>query len=291
MSPLLRTTTIRGIPKRVLDRLVMQPLVQRMLLPFGRDVRDKRWVFILGCYNSGTTLLAEMLQSHPAFGGLPNEGAFLTDVLPYPERFGWPRMWVECADKLRISPDDHRRALRIRRQWSLWLRGDSPYVVEKSVSNVLRIDFLASQFEQAHFVYIVRNGYAVAQGIRRKANLRRWKNPLGLQEYPIEMCARQWAETDRVVRSSPHFPDRIHVVRYEELTEDPTTVMNELWRSLGADELGTSDMWRDLQVHEVRSDVKNMNARSLQQLTAEDVRTITSVCADELERYGYTADV
>jgi hypothetical protein len=291
MSPLLRTTTVRGIPKRVRDRLVMQPAVQKLLLPFGREIRGKTWVFILGCYNSGTTLLAEMLQSHPAFGGLPNEGAFLTDALPYPERFGWPRMWVECDDKLRIPYDDERRAVRIRRHWSLWLRGDPRFVVEKSVSNVLRIDFLAAQFEPVHFVYIVRNGYAVAQGIRRKANLRRWKNPRGLEEYPIEMCARQWAETDRMVRSSPHFPERIHTVRYEELTEDPTRVMNELWCSLGADEVGSSEMWRDLQVHEIRSDVRNMNARSLQGLTAEDVRAITSVCAEDLERYGYTADV
>lgn len=290
MPLLLRTTTLRQIPTRLRDRIVMQPMVQRLLLPFGHEISGKKWVFVLGCYNSGTTLLADMLQSHPRFGGFPNEGAFLTDALPYPERLGWPRMWAECASELRVPADDMERARRIRRQWSLWLRGDPEYVVEKTVSNVLRIDFLANTFPDAGFVYIVRNGFAVAAGIRKKANLRRWKNPRGLSEYPIDLCARQWSETDREVRRSPLFPDRIHLVRYEELTERPQAVMNRLWRALGAEEFREQGLWDDMRVHEVRSGVRNMNARSLEDLSEEDVRIIQTVSGDELERYGYTSD-
>lgn len=269
----------------------MQPIVQRLLLPFGSEISGKKWVFVLGCYNSGTTLLAEMLQSHPSFGGLPTEGAFLTDALPYPERLGWPRMWVACAAQLRVPPDDLERARRIRRHWSLWLRGNPDFVVEKTVSNVLRIEFLANTFPDASFVYIVRNGYAVAAGIRAKANLRRWKNPQGMEQYPIELCARQWSETDREVRRTPLFPERIHVVRYEELTERPWSVMNSLWRELGADEFRDPGLWDDMQVHEVRSSVRNMNARSLERLSVEDMDTIRAVSGPELKRYGYTTDV
>jgi hypothetical protein len=282
-----RTVTLKGVPTRLKDRLVMQPLVQRMLLPFGREITGKRWVFVLGCYNSGTTLLAEMLQSHPRFGGLPNEGAFLTDGLPYPERFGWPRMWHKCADRLRVRTDDHGRAERVRRHWSLWLRGDQDYVVEKTVSNVFRIDFLAETFPDAHFVYIVRNGYAVAAGIRKKANLRRWANPDGLRQYPIEMCARQWSETDREVRQSPLFPDRIHRLSYEELTEAPQSVMNRIWRRLGAEEYQEQGLWDDMHIHEVRSRIRNMNARSFADLSRDDIATITEVSRSELDDYGY----
>lgn len=289
MPSMFRTTTIRRIPARLKDRLAMQPLVQRALLPFGKEISGKRWVFVLGCYNSGTTLLANMLQRHPSFGGLPNEGAFLTDALPYPEQFGWPRMWAECIPALRIPEDDFERARRIRRQWSIWLRGNADFVVEKTVSNVLRVDFLANTFPEASFVYIVRDGYSVAAGIRKKANLRRWKNPLGLTRYPIEYCARQWSETDRQVRASRHFPDRIHEVRYEALTERPGAVMNEIWTALGAEGLSDAGLWDDMRVHGVRSGVTNMNAGSVRGLAGEDISAIRAISAPELDRYGYDA--
>jgi len=285
----MRTVSLRRTPRRVLDRLLMQPYVQRLLLPFGRELSGKRWVFVLGCYNSGTTLLADMLQRHPEFGGLPNEGAFLTDALPYPERLGWPRMWSECQQEMLVDADDCARARRIRRQWSLWVRGGGPWVVEKSVANVTRIDFLAECFPQSQFVYIVRNGYAVAAGIRKKANLKRWRNPRGFRRYPIEYCARQWAVTDRVVRKSPLFPERIHTVRYEELTANPSSVMERLWRTLGAEPVNSRGLWADMTVHEVRSPVKNMNTQSMTELDKGDVQAISEICTDELARYGYFA--
>lgn len=117
----LAVSQLRSVPRRLADRLIMQPQVQQCLLPFGRELRPQRWIFVLGCYNSGTTLLATMLRQHPDIAGLPTEGASLSDALPYPERFGWPRMWHQCPEQVRADPEDgEARASRIRLQWSLW---------------------------------------------------------------------------------------------------------------------------------------------------------------------------
>src|SRR5690242_5444088 len=77
-------------------------LLSSLLSVTGSPLRDHKWVFILGCYNSGTTLLDQILSGHPQFSGLNEEGVMLTDQLPRPEDFQWRRMWWKCEDKMMI---------------------------------------------------------------------------------------------------------------------------------------------------------------------------------------------
>jgi hypothetical protein len=220
--------------------------------------------------------------------GLPNEGAFLSDALPYPERFGWPRMWCRCQEKLRVPADDVQRAKRIRRQWSLWVRGDPDYIVEKTISNVLRIEFLVNTFRDAKFVYIIRNGYAVAAGIRHKANLRRWKNPNNIRCYPIELCAEQWVESVRIVKEAIVKGLPIIPVRYEDLTTNTVDVMNSVFRGIGVSEMSVFSEARKLEIHEAHAPICNMNAASFARLSQDDRCKIKEVAARELQDYGYT---
>jgi hypothetical protein len=283
----LKTTSLRKLPARLRDRVLMQPATQKLLQRFGNELEDKRWVFVLGCYNSGTTLMAEMLQAHRNLDGFPNEGAFLSDVLPHPERFGWPRMWCECADEMVVPADDVERAARIKRQWSLWLRGNPDVVVEKTISNVQRVDFLQQNFRDARFVHILRNGYAVAEGIRRKANLARWNNPEKLTQYPMEMCARQWVASIRSVESAQANGAPIKTVRYEDLTEDPLAVMADIFRFVDVDPIDDASVWGEMDIHEKRSTIRNMNAASIVRLSADEIAVIKDVAGAELDRYGY----
>ncbi len=55
-----------GLATKAARKLRTTPLVRRLLAPFGRELAPERWIFVLGCYNSGTSLLAAMLASHPA---------------------------------------------------------------------------------------------------------------------------------------------------------------------------------------------------------------------------------
>ena len=74
-------TLIRKLPPRLLDRILMKKPAQVLLSNFGHEINPERWIFIIGCYNSGTTILASILNRHPSIGGLRTEGAFLTDSL------------------------------------------------------------------------------------------------------------------------------------------------------------------------------------------------------------------
>ena len=77
------------------------------------------------------------------------------------------------------------------------------------------------------------------------------------------------------------------IVRYEDLTAAPLIVLNRLWASLGAEKMDDSMSWDDMQVHEVRSAVRNMNQRSIRNLDSRDMAAIRSVASVELDRYGY----
>jgi len=268
----------------------MHPLVHKLLLPFGHDLKPDRWIFVIGCYNSGTTLLASILRKHPEMAGLPNEGAFLTDLLPYPEQKGWPRMWYKCLDHVRVDAgikDGESKASRIKRQWSFWYPKNARNLVEKTISNAARLPYLNRHFAPAYFIYIIRDGYAVAKGIQRKANLDRWDNPEHYKKYPIDMCAEQWKVTDDIVKNdSPHV-ERFLTVSYESLTEEPRKTMDKITEFLGLAPIPANVLEEGWDIHEVSSEIKNMNSNSFKYLSEDDVAEIEKVAGEKLLQYGY----
>ena len=154
------------------------PLIRRFASEFYRELKitlsplpkPEKWVFIVGCYNSGTTLLHEILTNHPQIGYLPTEGHFLTDQLPSEHELDIPRMWHLRKKLFQLESDDSLPdATRIKREWSMRLKNrNSPILLEKSPQNGARMPWLQDNFENAHFIALIRNGYAVAEGIRRK---------------------------------------------------------------------------------------------------------------------------
>ncbi len=285
----MTTRRLRALPKAARDRLLMQPWMLRLLAPFGHDLTPERWIFVLGCYNSGTTLLASILRRHPDLAGLPNEGSFLTDALPYPERFGWPRMWCRCLEQVRLEPGagSAERARRIKRHWSLWYPRGARNLIEKSIANAARMAFFEAHFSPAWFIYIVRNGYAVAAGIRDKANLQRWHSPYAENGYPIELCAEQWRVTDEVVQRDRTRVRRFLQIRYEDLTARPVDTLRSITDFLGVAPLPDALVTRRWAVHETSDPIRNMNASRLARLSPEDCARIEAVAGARLQAHGY----
>ncbi len=280
---------IRSLPYRVRDRIAMRPVVQRALLPFGRDLNPERWIFIIGCYNSGTTLLANILREHPQIGGLPTEGVYLSDVLPYPEQFGWPRNWSQCADRMRLDPcRDAHLAERIRRQWSIWAPSDKPNLVEKSIANAARLPFLEANFRPAWFIHIVRNGYAVAAGIRQKANVDRWNGEFQGSGYPMRLCAQQWRVSDETVARDSRNISHFMQIYYEDLVARPTEVLEEVTGFIGVARLPENTVMKTWQVHGVVSPINDMNGAALGHLSEADIAVIEKEAGKRLAAHGYS---
>lgn len=246
---------------------------------FGPLPKPERWVFLVGCYNSGTTLLHDLLAGNPAIGSLHTEGQFLTDQLVLPKAVGLARLWAIEPQHFQL---DENAGLdvgvdKIKRQWGA--RFDDPHrpiLIEKSPTNAARTRWLQRHFAPASFIGIVRDGYAVAEGIHRKA------------EHSLEDAARQWARSNEIMLDDFEHLERKMIVRYEDLCARPAAVLSETLEFLGLrphdDQVGE----REFQVHEQTSAIRNMNERSMVALSAGDRALIERVAGDVLRRLGYS---
>ena len=269
-----------GLAKSTLGRALMAPL--------GRDLSPQRWIFLVGCYSSGTTLLRSIMARHPEIAALPSEGVKLTSGLPAPEQFGWHRMWSQCVNQVRLDPHGgDRRAATVRRHWSLALPAGATNILEKSIANTARLPFLQAHFQPAHIICLVRNGSAVAEGIRRKSEPGRRGNTQYPDKYPIGLCADQWCVSDNLVEGDRPGLQRFLQVRYEDLTARPAEVLRQITDFLELSPLPGESTAGEWIIHGVRSEVRNMNQQSLDRLSRQDLDEINSVAADVLTRHGY----
>ena len=244
----------------------------------------RAWVFVVGCYNSGTTLLLDLLGRHPSISVLPEEGQFLTDEFKSDYEFGLPRMWTMREDLFRLTEEDHGPdPLRLKKEWGMRSDLSRPVLIEKSPPNAARMRWLQKHFENAHFVAIVRNGYAVAEGIHRKAR------PKHRHDWPIEACARQWTRSNEVLVEDAPFLRKLLWVRYEDLTARPREELGRIIQILGLDpEELAFDPSERLSVHERHEPLRNLNEQSIARLSIADIATITSVAENMLAHFDYT---
>jgi len=187
----------------------------------------KKWVFIVGCYNSGTSLLLKTLASHPTISSL-DEGASFTKQLITPEELGWTRMWSQVVDKIRLmesnSPPD---VTKLKQDWGLHLDSQKDIFIEKSIVNSFRMKWLQQNFKDAHFISIVRNGYAVAEGIQRKVRKRNGVIPSEYGDtYPIELCAKQWVVNNQIIEQDSSDIPAFKRLFYEDFCRDPQPIVD-----------------------------------------------------------------
>jgi hypothetical protein len=245
---------------------------------FGHIYHPGKWVFIVGCYNSGTTLLHNVLASLPDVAHLPREGQYCTDQLLVPSTVGLARSWALHPELFTLdataknAPDTDR----LQRQWcSMMSAPDCNIYLEKSIPNAARIPWLNARFPNACFIGIVRNGYVVAEGIRRKA------------DRPLAQGARQWAVANDIMLQDLKSVERAHVISYEDFTESPEQIMSKLLSFLELPASQNMMQGKEWVIHGVQSSIKNMNQASLQRLSKEDRQIIESEAGSLLGQLGY----
>lgn len=246
--------------------------------------RDKTWVFLVGCYNSGTTLLAELLGQHPSVSALPTEGHFITDQFVKDYEIGLPRMWVDREDIFRMDEADKGPdPTRLKKEWGMRLDLSKPILLEKSPPNTAKMRWLQKNFDNAHFIGIVRNGYAVAEGICRKAE------PHHLKEgWPIEKSAWQWKRSNQVLQEDSGHLDRYLGITYEDLARDTTATLKTITDFIGIDAFDGFESDRSWSIHEREEKIRDMNAENIQRLTPEQIRRFNDIAGDMIESLGYT---
>jgi hypothetical protein len=283
----------QGFHSKAFLRLYRKRLIRSVVRPFWPAAKPEKWLFVVGCYNSGTTLLADLINLHPNVSGLPVEGVAITSHLKRPEDFGWTYLWIKCKDEIRLPPlKDTEKARKVMRDWRPWFSGSATVFVEKSISNILRMGWLEENFRPAMFVAIIRNGYAVSEGIQRHARPARYSNAYYKERYPIELCAGQWSESCFVLHQEAALRNHLKIIRYEDLVGRPVDILHDLWNWL---ELPHYEIGFDKSEHTIiapgfRNKLKNQNAKSISRLSPAEIEKIRPIIYSEMVTFGYDPD-
>jgi hypothetical protein len=174
-----------------------------------------RPIFIVGSPRSGSTLVEQILASHPkvqAMGECPALGQVTRGRFPYP---------VTAP-----SGADHFRSLANRYLLAMRLLGlkNTPRFVDKTLSNDAGVGVISLMFPRAVIIEVVRD--PVAQGL---ANFRKNFNAGNEQSYDLLDIGRAWRQTRELMQHwDAVLPGRVARVEYESLVADPEAQMRRL---------------------------------------------------------------
>lgn len=244
---------------------------------FGPCPSFSIWCFVTGCYNSGTTVLHDLIAAHPSVAALPAEGQALTSELPSTAGSPIERLWVARPEQLAPFPEGRldADADRVRRQWGARFDSlDRPVGVVKSPEDVPRLFWLDRHWPEPRFIGIVRSPYAVVEGLRRKAGL------------DISVAALQWRRSNQIMARKFEELEHTLMVRYEQLVDRPREMWPRIARWIGLSHRNGVPK-TEFTVHGVTSELRNMNRRSVDRLTNQQKEEITEICRSVMDRFGY----
>lgn len=170
------------------------------------------------------------------------------------------------------------------------LKSGGKQLLLKSPSHSYRIPIIQEMFPDAHFIYIVRNPYAVYNSsvhLRKKlfvANGLARPNFVGMEE-DMCICYEELFKRYHATRGLVA-PNRLIELRYEELEEDPVREMRKIYEHFGWENFGTVETAINKQLEGLREYKKNEFV-----MDPELKRQVYTRFQSVFERYGYPSDL
>jgi hypothetical protein len=199
--------------------------------PPAAPMLGRRHVFICGLHRSGTSVLHDVLATHPDVTSFKetaaprDEGQHLQSVIASDADLGGPGAFAFDARARLTEVDVPRYATRLatlRTEWApLW--DDRPIRVEKSPPNIVRTRFLQEVMPDARFVFIVRHPFAVALATLK------WMRSKNVEE-PI----RHWLRAHHIMLEDARKLRRSVCVRYEDLVASADDTLSRIWPIMDA---------------------------------------------------------
>lgn len=268
--------------------------VRRISGPFvSGNYNPGRWVFLVGCYNSGTTILQKILNAHPEIAGLPREGVRFTQILSNLEEHGHHMIW---ADDFRdfIEPDfpDDVAFNQIKKDWAVFWKNDRKAFLDKSIANTARISWLNRVFPNAFFIGIHRNGYCVSEGLQRRATPPGWLvDKTGNSRYPLETIANQWVCANEMMLDQFSGLPNSMLVGFEDFIADPVDTLVKAFEQLGVDSGSVSFNSGKLIIHGKEFILHDPNPASLQRFDDSSKAVVAPLLRSTMLKLGYEGAV
>ena len=248
-------------------------------------------LFVICPNHGGSTFLKEALATCRMTWNLEREGQHMLGFAgPSSRATGTGLLWASEQRYIDLYTDDRAYDWpRIRKAWYFQAFARDPAAsvfVTKSPPFLLNVAGLDRAFANPKFLFMVRNPYAVIEGIRR----RRWKRPHFDERELLDAAARHAAaclEYQR--RNVDAYRANGRFFTYEAMCDEPARVERAI-RSL-VPELDDLELRQRLPVKGMYDEMlTNMNERQIARLDAARIEAVNRVLRprrDVLERFGY----
>ncbi len=245
--------------------------------------RIEKPIFIFGCCNSGTTKLWQALKCHQDTSGPEKEGQDL-EGLPDSMRHylgkATFRLWAHPRFKLcyyRTEKDyDEIEKSKITDLYKRYVQPGKRFIT-KSPADTLRARLIQEYFPDAYFIGIVRNGYAVSEGIVRKRKLDPERPQFEGLHTTIDEAAEQWFRANAILLSHEKFLRKYKIIKYEDLVENPEDALFSVLEFCG---LSTDEF--PIPPFDV-----TLNQQQISRLSDYDTETVTRIAQPMLIHFGY----
>lgn len=278
-----RPLTTRG---RWINPLVFALFSMVKRMPALRKV--SRPIYILGTGRSGTTVLGMVLSMHHECVFLNEPKAIWHAIHSGEDLIGNYSLGRACyrLGAGDVDQDMKRDAHRI--YGSCLAATFSSRIVDKYPELIYRVPFVMGLFDDAQFVFLVRNGWDTCRSIERWSerlgqnvagethdwwgiDRRKWKllveqlipehadlaphmNEIKSFTRHVDMAAVEWVVTMREgLALMKRYPDRVIEVRFEELSREPDGVLRNLRLFLGLSDDPVFDEYAKKTLHPVPS--------------------------------------
>ena len=268
----------------------------------NRAARLANPIFIGGAPRSGLTLLRLLLDMHPHICCPPDASIVPSIALQW--RDIEQTLGEHLSEAYGMRRHDLRQLFRSTIEdllsGSLAVSGKKR-LAEKSAMNAVALDALGSLFPDASLVLLVRDGRDVVASLLQRA----WRNPATGDPFEYtqdaEVAARYWSQLVELAlqaRDRMGHPERVLILRYEQLVEHPEKSLRALFDHIGA----TTD-FAVLDFHRSRKPLEGMEKESeadlatpistrwkgrwARDLTDSEVESIKPILAPRLAQLGY----
>ena len=275
----------------------------------GKRSKGNRLIFIGGSPRSGTTLLQNMLDSHPLILGGP-EFLHLNDIIELRRKLHYSidREWINlfCS---REDVDDYLVATVEKLFLSLAEKHHFEFYSEKTPENILVFAELTELFPEAHFIQVVRDPRAIVSSMKQAK-----KRATGKGLKPPHFCADistsiAYAKKcfNAGFKAEKLSPGKLLTIVYEQLIESPESETKRICKYIGVEwddrmlhpgdkeHLGqqaittkSNEIWYNAKTYNQNIVLKNKEKWRSELSLAEQLK-ITVAFADnrELRKYGY----
>tara|TARA_B100001758_G_C18373778_1_gene593023 strand:+ start:13 stop:819 length:807 start_codon:yes stop_codon:yes gene_type:complete len=243
--------------------------IQRYIPNIFSQIKQHHYLFILSPPFCGSTLLNELISTSSNISCNNDLGTREGQTLPEVRKI--------LFDKKRWCKEKYIPWYKVKDIWSKYWDLSKPILMDKSTTNIIRVNDIKKVFKPISFIAIVRNPYAQCEGIIRRNN------------QSAEYAAKFAIKCLKYQKKNIENENNLLFFSYEEMCENTHQVVSKIQEFIPS----TSDikLKKKYNAHNFKSDkrmtINNLNQEKIKKLDKEQIKVINSYFIKEKELLEY----